>query len=1326
MSENQYFQENNRAFEAVVRLDGTEPGSYQKDDIRADIEKYAQVSSLGKIHREAMQEIKSDLEKYGNTPDAFPEAKCYGIVGQYGDGKTHFLTCLSDLLRQENEKIYPTDLNLLVLDPFNFPRNPVDIVEALRERVQEEISPDAAEKIPQTAGNKDAEIEGWLRKAGGSDEDIENLLDDVEIRAIEGESAGKAFSEGVEEVVQNYKYDGIVLLMDEIEKISRHSDISYKELDRYREFFDEIGIEVPVYFLVTAPTDQWNHFEHIHSGAMDRMFGSQPRNRIQLQTLNEEELANTWSLRRDQYLRTDNPLPVKYDNELYPLHTSTLRSIHEIARRARSNRTAIELMKEVYNEFLSNGTGWMTPGTVFERSVTAATDTGSIFNPQQHADICEYDEDGVLTSVAGTLNQGIAREELIEVLELSESELENRIENLQNNSWIIALDEGPSNSTVYRLQKSVLEQLEPDADIDTDGDVEVTVRTVMANVDQSPDLIQRNLLQVLRDHDFFDNRLKRVQESDHYLSIEGNFGNYHDRTILTTTGDLSATEIGNLREEEGAEIALAVNHGRHNYDDHERIINFEPSPWDTRKEYQVEGLEYELGQWLSAYDSLQSELESGGRQLLNSIKEWTYQEVIGLDEFELTDRIKDRLTTLYPKYPGPIDRMNSQALSAYKEALSRGKVEGTLSWEEVAEDYGYAKSQNAITNYFEEWEKYDLATVDLGASPAYAQLKMSATENLILEELDSEKSTPLSDVANALQKEGYRDGDIVEFIELLKDRDKIRENDDGELLITTTDLTIARTYYDVVRDVAEWLTDDAYPEQFQNQYISDRDTIVEQLGTCRSTFDQLGSDDIKTEESNIVASFISDIENLHEICLRTVQEFENTQTARAAFEAEGKIEELRQVGDNESPSSNEFTIIVGDLGSKSATLANAAQRRFNEALGGEESSIFEALNQLHDEFADEFKRLGPYGEYNTEPEMQDVRKRFHEQRPETEHLAEAIEVVESFEDRIGLAKDLARSGHHVMENLLEIEEFDKTEYQTTEAGEIAEQSQAVVAAYEEAAKKNETIGKRIADQSFTALDRDTLDDIQEDVSEANEALETAETKQAELDDRINRETRQTHQNVNEFSSTLSTITSERGEEINEMFAPKEGDANVVDQASVWWEELNDTADRVTDLANNIQQTFPETAEGLLNLQDQKDSFDDHQSAVGELRNELINIHQAYFEEVREEMPPKEADEFDEIVYESLSGGPLAQIETLLNRIQEMNESRGIDIASLPQRIKMYIEQNGTVPPPELAAEVPDERFRETGKQVIQEVTHLIQERELELTYNNGTVLVTQS
>lgn len=1316
MNGDEYFQENNRAFEAVVRLDATEPGSYNKEDIRQDIEKYARVSSLGKTHREAMAEIKRNLGKYGESPDTYPEAKSYGVVGQYGDGKTHFLTCLSDLLRNQNEEVYPADLNLLVLDPFNFPRNPVDIVEGLRERVHEVISPEAADRIPAAGGAHDTEIEEELRKAGK-----DNLLEEYEIRAIEGESAGKAFAKGTKEIVQNYKHDGIVLLMDEIEKISRESDIGYQELDRYREFFDEIGLDVPVYFIVTAPTDQWNHFDNIHSGAMDRMFGSEPRNHVQLQTLDETELSDTWTLRRDEYLRTDKSLPPEYDNDRYPLHISTLRAIHEISRRARSNRTAIELMKETYNDFLDSEGGWVAPGEVFEKGATATSGSGSIFDPDNHAKLVEHDESGVLTSVAGTLSKGIAHDDLLEVLKLSEDELNERLDALQSNSWIIPQDKG--DKVIYRLDDTVLTQLEPGTGPKPKGDLPVTVQKVMANVDQEPNLLYRNLLQVLQKNDYFNTHLEKVRENKNYFTINSNFGNYHDRILLITTGDFTPGEVEEFISDENAELALAINNGDYEYSGHNRIIEFVPSPWETRKEYEVESLEYELGQWVSAYDSLRSELESGGRQMLNSIEDWVYQEVIGLDEFDLIDRVKDQFQSLYPKYPGPIDRINSQALNAYEEALERGKIGGRVTWKEIADDYGYAETENAITNYFDDWKKYGLAEINLQADPAYAELQVSESEELILDQLDEDDGTPSSEMVSAIESEGYRPDDIVIFIDLLKKRDKIREDENGRLIITTTNLTLARTYYDVVRNVAEWLTDDSFPDTFQNQYISNRDDIIASLGTCKSNFESLRSEELKSEGGNTVESFISDVETLQADCLTAIRGFENTEIAKAAFEIEQQIEELRDAGREEVPSSNEYMLLVDNLRTKAAELANSARGRFDKALSDEESSIFEDIQNLHDEFADKFEKTSPYREYNTEAEIQDIREQFEEKRPNTDRLSEAVKIMTSFEDKINYGKEIVRTGDQIMDNLHSIEGFESGDYFHDSSHDFAAKGQSVIDAFDDAVEENKAVGNRISEVNFLSIDSEALNSIQEEAEAASDTLKDAEEKQSQVDDLISEETRNIHSAVDKFSTKFNHLTENRGEEIDEMFAPKEGDSDVVDEAIVWWGELNEVEEAINDISTDIQQTFPETVAGIIDLEARKQDFDEKQEEVGELRNRMTEIHRTYFDEVQDELPPVEADSLSDTVYDSLSGGILAQIETLLDRIDQINQQRGIQLPPISKRIKSYVDDNGQVTPDELAGKIPDELFRETRKQVMQELTTLIQNDTLELTYDNGRVVV---
>lgn len=1320
MSEKSFFRENNRAFETVVRLSSTDPESYNQEAIRDDIERYAQISSLGDIHYEAMAEIRDDLEKYSGSASQFPEAKCYGIVGQFGDGKTHFLTCLSELLREENEQVHPNDLSLLTLDPFNFPRNPVDIVRALRKRVKEVIGPDAAGLIPETDSAAE-DIEELLAETVVQEKG-ENWKGKYEIREIEGESAGRAFAEGCTKIVKRYKYDVIVLLMDEIEKISREGNIDYQELDRYREFFDQIQIDVPVYFLVTAPSDQWTHFENIHSGAMDRMFGSQPRNHVQLQTLNEDALADTWRLRRDMYLRTDEELPPEIDHDLYPLHTSTLRAVHEIASRARSNRTAIDLMQAAYEEFLQDGDRWVPPGYVFENAARITEGDGSIFNTEQHSQICEYDSKDVLTSIAATLTQGITKSELIEVLEIGERELEENIKNLQENAWIDVLEENDGTRR-YQLISDIMSQLDSDNDPDTMGDIAKIVKTEMARIDRDPDLIYRNLLRIFQENDFFEQRLHQVRENQNYLTISGNFGSYHDRRIVVTTGDVSPADIETFLADEDAELALAINQGNYDYGPHDRIIEFTAPPWDRTKTYEVEDLQYQLGDWISAYHSLESDLSKGGNQLLNLICEWAYQEVISLDEFDLMDQIQEQFERLYPTYPGPINRMNSSAIRAYEEALSRGNVQGTITLEDVR-DYGYATSDQALTNYFEEWEQYNLAEIDWSANPIEATIQISATEKLILERIEGGELTRPVDVYEALVEHGYERNDVEQFIDILKQREKIRETDDRELVATTENLTIAKKFYDVVTTVADWLTDDRYPQEFQKQYVPTRDELVAQRGTCEDRYEMLGTEEFKTEGINLVATFIREVVELRDLCVQTIRDFENTQIAQTAMEVEGKINDLRKVAVDDTPPSNQFTILADNLGSTGARLANAARRKFDDSFKRQNGSIFEALQSLSDEFINKLAKTGPYGEYNTESEMRQIEKQFREVRPEAAELATALEVIETFDEQISLAREIARSANQIMKNLLTIEEFNASQYQTTGSTEIEEASQAVANKFLSAITTNEQVGESITDLSFTDIKPNTVDSIQQEVADANAALQKAQTKKEEIDDRIYSETKNIHREVSQYTEQLSTIIQVRQSVIQEMFSPKSVETDIVERATIWWKKLESEANTIEQLGNQIQQEFPDTATDLVKLRETFDDFKHQQKSIGDLCDQLVTIHEKYFNAVRDELPPAEAEVLEKTISADPTGETLDQIQALLDRIEQINDRRGIELLPLRQRICDYVGQHKTVNPVDLAMEIPDDRFHESEHEVIRKLTDLIQERELTLRYKGSQVLVT--
>ena len=189
----EYFKNSSAAFETVVKLNNTSIEDYDVENIREQMERYAAVTSLGDVHEQALREIKSLISRYSEDPNSYSTEKGYGIVGQYGDGKTHFLTKFNQLLREEHEVVHPDGMELLTIDPFQFTENPGDIVRALRERVRVELGREAAERIPDVAENDRKKLAAQLRSAGTDTDQVKNTAGRQELHFQR--EYGKPYSE---------------------------------------------------------------------------------------------------------------------------------------------------------------------------------------------------------------------------------------------------------------------------------------------------------------------------------------------------------------------------------------------------------------------------------------------------------------------------------------------------------------------------------------------------------------------------------------------------------------------------------------------------------------------------------------------------------------------------------------------------------------------------------------------------------------------------------------------------------------------------------------------------------------------------------------------------------------------------------------------------------------------------------------------------------------------------------------------------------------------------------------------------------------------------
>lgn len=1317
-SPSRYFKDNRSAFQIVVRLGNTRPGEYEQEEIRSNIEEYARVTSLGDVHQEGLQEIQEVLAKYKGTSERYPETKGYGVVGQYGDGKTHFLTAIHDLLSNDSDLICPEDMRLLVLDPFQFTRNPADIVEALRERVKVELGPDASNRIPEVKTDETQDVIEDLIQQGHSREKAEEIFSGREVSGIRGEAAGHAFSTGCKETIQKERYDAIVLLMDEIEGIARGEDIDYQDLDKYREFFDQIDADTPVLMVMTAPRDQWNRFESVHQAMMDRAFGPEPRQHTRLRPLNEEELSETWTERRNKYLvRDDVSLPKIADNEYFPLHVTTLRAIHQIARRGNSNRTAIKLMKEAFEAFLQRDElRWVTPGDILTETSARNTGEGGIFVREQLDKLVDHDDQGILTSIAAVLQEGISKDELSEMFLLDEATLDERLNSLSSGGWIT--QQQINGETIFQLHQTQINQLLDEEEQQDSGELTKTVATVMANTSEDDEFLHRNLARILREQPPFNSDLVAgsYDEEDHYFLLNSTYGHFHDRRILVTTGDHSEEKLESLRQEEEAELAVTVNLSGRAFDSN-RIYSIDPNPFTQDWEYEVEGLEYSAKQWICAYRQLSDRLEQGGNTLLSSIKSYVVGELLDIDAFQFGTSLGHQLETIYPEYPGPLEMMNGNALKAYREALDEGLTGRQFSYDEVR-DLGYAEGKQAIQDYITEWKDYDLVE-STGSNTYTVEIKISNSENLILDAVrDQEDGIEKTELHSKLEQQGYPKDDVDKFVDLLSERGKVR-TENGTIHQTSNDLFEAREYLKAVETVVEWLTDDAFPEEFRENHIQSRDELIKQLGQCNRELERLKDLDNDSSVSNPVETLIEDITDLQGLAIDTINSFENTTYAQELADTERLITEIREEAPDSEQKSDEFFNEVSGLNSVAANLSNGARGYVESNLTSDAGdSVFGQLQTLRHEFVDEFAKIGPYNEYSEEDEIEEVLSEFEETKPTPEKVRSAVTTVETFKDKTRYAKRVCRIAVAVRDRLIDIEETEYQKYDIESDLELAELAQEAVNKYEKAGEKYSGLASQVNNVHFSGLDEEEVDDLETAKQKADSIYSEARETKQEVDQEITQQASEISSAVGDIRSAARKIDSDPSWAIlSKIKAPE-----IRTEAQTWRSDFKEFVEDIEQTGDKVLEVRPSTVEELSKMIERYEKFTTTTSEFEPLADRILKIESNYFESEKDDLPPGKLEEVKSLRENDPGSEPADKIHVSLDRIEAINEALEIDVPSKEERIHKLVRARQSVTPDELAKEVPEEAFQEAPEEIVEALNALISDGELELGYDGNVVM----
>ncbi|SFR58253.1 hypothetical protein [Halogeometricum limi] len=1314
-----YFKQDSSAFRTVVKLGKTKPGQYEKGEIKEKIEQYAALTSLGDVHTDGLANIKELLGEYKNSPAGYPEMKGYGVVGQYGDGKTHFLSQIHKLLQNEEEIVCPEGMNLLTLDPFNFTSNPADIVEALRERVKAEIGPDAAEKISDVQDDETEAVIDEFVKLGLSREEAEARFKDREVQKRQGQDAGIAFSEGCKSIVNEELYDAVVLLMDEIEGIVRGEDVSFEDLDKYREFFDEIDQETPVLMIMTAPRDQWNRFEQVHAAMMDRMFGPTPRQHVRLRPLNEEELLETWKLRREKYLvRKGVDLPEVDNSDVFPLHTTTLRAIHQIADRADSNRTAIKLMKDGYNLFFKNDeTRWVSPGDIFLSTDALTAGDGGFFVRDQFNQIKKFDEMGVLSSIAATLDVGISRSELLEVLHLDENSLDDRIEHLHERGWLTRRQSG--STLKYELSGGKLDALLKEGEAETAGELKRIVENTMSNVMVDEEILYRNLCAVLQDTDPFKSELIPGSHNDdeHYFIVKSTYGDFHDRRLLVAVGNQSPEELEEIRDDQDAELVITIDYGNHNYSN-QRILAIEPGSLKQNWSYEVENIEYKLEKWICGYRQLKSELPEGAHALMSGIQTKVVGHALDIDEFEFGNRVADQFTRVYPHYPGPLGRMNSNAKDAYLNAIEEGLSRAELTWEDIKE-IGKADGQGSVENYMDEWVKYDLANEVQSSSIKTIELKVSKSESLILDSIKNEDDGMIHQdkLFNHMSVEGYPIPDIREFLTILEKRGKVRI-EDSTIQRTSDSSYEAKIFFDGVNEVAEWLTSPEFPESFQRNVIPNRDEIVRLQGVCEDQIEQIKKHN-NDGTSNPVEKLIESIQEFHEATIKAVEKFNTTDYALKLVQTSRRIEEIKESDPDTDYSSTQYFNEVNILQSKSSDLSNGARRFLEQELDADsESNVFESLQAVHDDILPEFKKIGVYNEYNDDDAVNRVLRDFSTVRPDPKAVRDAVDAIETFDTRINLSKRVVRESAKLLEKFQSLEETDLSEYDVDRDIDLSDDAAEVINLYDAAGEALISATEEIENTSFRGVSEESIDSIESTVQDAAELYENAQEKRNEVDKEIRRRTSSITDEVQEIRAHVREISSQPNWTILSQIQT----ASARQRAQNWRDDFSAFSETIEDAASEVLEVRPSTVYGLATIRENYEEFMSDGEKFSTFAEELKDIEEDYYQSEKENLPPGRRKEIEDIRSRPLKSKPVDRIESILNRIERISDAGEIDRVPIEERIKKMVRSRQTVTPDDIAREIPDEDFLESKSEVVSALNSLISTGDLSMGFDGQVTI----
>jgi hypothetical protein len=691
---------------------------------------------------------------------------------------------------------------------------------------------------------------------------------------------------------------------------------------------------------------------------------------------------------------------------------------------------------------------------------------------------------------------------------------------------------------------------------------------------------------------------------------------------------------------------------------------------------------------------------------------------LGINEFQFGSRLGDRLADIYPTYPGPMHRMNGNARDAYITALKDGVSQQNLDWEDI-EPLGKASTRDSVEGYIDEWLDYDLVSIVSDTSPRTVRIQISGSERLILDILDEaeDEAIDIGDLTMKMEVHGYPKDDVTAFVEILEYRGKVRR-DERTITKTTEDTHQAKIYFDAVKEVADWLTSDEFPEQFRRDFIPNRDEIVGLRTSCQAELDRIAKGD-RSEVANPIENLVTNIGELQHETSSAIKQFETTRYAEELIQSGQRIDEIRELIPEVEESSSDFYTAVSTLNSTPSGLANSARAFLEQELDADsEINVFSSLQSLHDEFLEEYTKVGTYNEYNTEVEISAVIDTFREIRPAPSSVASAVRAIETFEERVTRAKRLARMSNSVLGQLMKLEALTLEDYDPDVESELGDEAREVIELFDQAGEEYRSVSSMIAELKFKQMDGDDLETVEEAIGNGDDLFEKAQEKQDYIDQEITRRASEITESVEDVRAGVRKINSQPNWTVLQQIVTPD----VRQEASDWRDDFEEFTEKIEESATTTLNIRPSTVSELQTLRETYASFEQTADELTHFKCRLNSYEEDYFDAEKDDIPPGRRQEIDAKRSRSLPPKDVKAMAVLFDRVEMINKALDVNVDPMEDRIKKLVRSRPAVTPDDLAGEIPNEDFLETESEVMKTLSSLISAGDLELGYNDQVVV----